>query len=372
MAMSDAKLRVVSAERRSGFSPSATRDALPGNLPVELSSFVGRKRELADVSELFAEHRLTALIGPGGCGKTRLAIRAASEADERFTDGAWWVDLAPIRDPELVGAAIAETIEVRPLPGVTHLDAAAAYLGSKSALIVLDNCEQVIDAAAAAAEALLRAGPAVAVLATSRVPTRRPGGARLAGPSSFFGCGGRRIAGILLGIGRGAPVCRACGRGQRAPEPGRRRARNDHANLLRARRHATRDRARRGAATDALAGGDRGRPGGPVPDRLARGREPRRRDCVRCGRRSSGATSCSPTISAPCFVVWPCSRVDSSSPTRRRSAPVTGSREGGTGTARLAGRPVARRRDRRLPQRTALPAARDGARLRARAPRRCG
>ena len=170
MAMSDAKLRVVSAERRSGFSPSATRDAVPGNLPVELSSFVGRKRELADVSELLAEHRLTALVGPGGCGKTRLAIRAASEADERFTDGAWWVDLAPIRDPELVGAAIAETIEVRPLPGVTHLDAAAAYLGSKSALIVLDNCEQVIDAAAAAAEALLRAGPEVAVLATSRAP----------------------------------------------------------------------------------------------------------------------------------------------------------------------------------------------------------
>jgi predicted ATPase/DNA-binding CsgD family transcriptional regulator len=145
-------------------------DPAPGNLPVELSSFVGRRRELADIGELLRDHRLTALIGAGGCGKTRLALRAASETTERFTDGAWWVDLAPLGDPELVGAAIAAAIEVRPLPGVTHLDAAAAYLAGKSALIVLDNCEHLLDAAAAAAEALSGAGPGIAVLATSRAP----------------------------------------------------------------------------------------------------------------------------------------------------------------------------------------------------------
>ncbi|HET6830738.1 MAG TPA: LuxR C-terminal-related transcriptional regulator, partial [Solirubrobacterales bacterium] len=103
------------------------------------------------------------------------ALRVASEAGEGFSDGAWWVDLAPIADEELVGAAIAAALEVRPLPGVTHLDAAAAYLAGKSALIVLDNCEHVIDAAAAAAETLLRTGPEIVVMVTSRAPLEAHG-----------------------------------------------------------------------------------------------------------------------------------------------------------------------------------------------------
>jgi predicted ATPase/class 3 adenylate cyclase/DNA-binding CsgD family transcriptional regulator len=157
-------------ELPSGFPPPPTHEAVSGNLPVELSSFIGRERELADILQLVSNHRFVTLIGAGGCGKTRLALRAASEAGASFSDGTWWVDLAPIADEQLVGAAIAEAIEVRPLPGVTPLEAACAYLGNRRALIVLDNCEHLPNAAAAAAEALLQAGSEVVVMATSRAP----------------------------------------------------------------------------------------------------------------------------------------------------------------------------------------------------------
>ena len=107
--------------------------ALPNNLPVALSSFVGRERELAELGGLLGKERLVTLTGAGGCGKTRLALQAASEALERFPDGAWWVELAPLAEAELVGAAIAESLGVRPLPGMSELQAAGAYLNSRRA-----------------------------------------------------------------------------------------------------------------------------------------------------------------------------------------------------------------------------------------------
>ena len=118
-----------------------------------------------------ADHRLLTLTGAGGCGKTRLALQAASETLERFPDGAWWVELAPLGEEELVGAAIAEALGVRPLPGMTELQAAGAYLASRRALLILDNCEHL-------ARSLRRGGrgasagrlPSVVVLATSRAP----------------------------------------------------------------------------------------------------------------------------------------------------------------------------------------------------------
>ena len=147
--------------------PTAAR---PGDLPVALSSFVGRERELGELREALAGTRLLTLTGAGGCGKTRLALRAASELADRFPDGVWWVELAPIRDERLVGAAVAEALGVRPLPGMTELHAACAYLASRRAAVVLDNCEHLPWACARAAEALLQAGAGVAVLATSRAP----------------------------------------------------------------------------------------------------------------------------------------------------------------------------------------------------------
>jgi predicted ATPase/DNA-binding CsgD family transcriptional regulator len=147
------------------------RSAAPlHNLPEPPTSFVGRARELAEVERLLVDHRLVTLTGPGGCGKTRLALRVASDVLERFPDGAWWVGMASQRDPELVGAAVAETLGVRPLPGLTPLQAAGAYLASRRSLVILDNCEHLAEACAETAEALANAGAGVFVLATSRAP----------------------------------------------------------------------------------------------------------------------------------------------------------------------------------------------------------
>ena len=152
-------------------SPAPRAQAeLPNNLPVALSSFIGRERELAELARLVEAERLVTLTGAGGCGKTRLALQAASGALERFPDGAWWVELAPLAETELVGAAIAESLGVRPLPGMTELQACGAYLASRRALVVLDNCEHLLEACAAAAESLLKAASEVVVLATSRAP----------------------------------------------------------------------------------------------------------------------------------------------------------------------------------------------------------
>jgi predicted ATPase len=142
----------------------------PHNLPNPLTSFVGRERELVEVREALAATRLLTLTGPGGCGKTRLALQAACEIVDRFPGGVWWVDLAPVGDEELVGPAIAESLGVRPLPGVTALQAAGGYLAPRRALVILDNCEHLAGTCATAAGALLAAGPEVVVLATGRAP----------------------------------------------------------------------------------------------------------------------------------------------------------------------------------------------------------
>src|SRR5262245_8847457 len=140
------------------------------NLPTPLSSFVGRQRELAELREALAATRLLTLTGPGGGGKTRLGLRFAAETVDDFADGVWWVDLAPLAEERRVAANVAEALGVRPLPGFTELQAVCAYLASRRALVVLDNCEHLLEACAETAEPLLQACPRVAVLATSRAP----------------------------------------------------------------------------------------------------------------------------------------------------------------------------------------------------------
>lgn len=136
----------------------------PSRLPVAMTSFVGRGRELAALEEALATTRLLTLTGPGGCGKTRLALALA----HTYPDEAWWVDLAPLADEALVGAAIAQTLGVRPLPGMTEAQAIVAYLAPRRALVVLDNCEHVLGACADVVTALLTAAAQTTVLATSR------------------------------------------------------------------------------------------------------------------------------------------------------------------------------------------------------------
>jgi predicted ATPase/DNA-binding SARP family transcriptional activator len=155
------------------------------NLPVELSSFVGRENELDEVAALLEEHRLVTLTGVGGSGKTRLAFRVAAGALERFPDGCWLAELGPLREPRLVPFQVADAIGLRP-EGEKILETLTAAIGGDTMLIVLDNCEHVLEGAAAAARQLVEAGPGISVLATSREPLRVPGEAVYEVPPMSF------------------------------------------------------------------------------------------------------------------------------------------------------------------------------------------
>ena len=143
-------------------------DALPHNLPLQLTSFVGRERELAEVAALLAAHRLVTLTGAGGTGKTRLALQAAADALEAYPDGVWLAELAALADPALVPQAVAAAIGVREEPGRPLLATLTDALRPKRLLLVLDNCEHLVEACARLADGLLRACPTLTVLATSR------------------------------------------------------------------------------------------------------------------------------------------------------------------------------------------------------------
>ena len=138
------------------------------NLPFQLTSLVGRQREIAEVGHLLTDNRLLTLTGPGGSGKTRLALAVASEMVEEYEDGAWLVDLAPLSDPDLVPQALAPVLGVREAPGSPLTETLSDHLLSRTMLLVLDNCEHLIGACASLAETLLRRCPNLRVLATSR------------------------------------------------------------------------------------------------------------------------------------------------------------------------------------------------------------
>jgi predicted ATPase len=142
-------------------------------LPVQLTSFVGRDRELHEVLELLERSRLLTLTGPGGSGKTRLALAAAERAGAR--DDIWFAELGSIFDPALVAEATATVIGIRVPSRRTAAEAVAEHLAHQSSLLVLDTCEHVIGACAALAETILRVCPQVTILATSREPLRSPG-----------------------------------------------------------------------------------------------------------------------------------------------------------------------------------------------------
>ncbi|MCA1702572.1 MAG: hypothetical protein LC808_04615 [Actinobacteria bacterium] len=143
---------------------------MTGNMPVRLTTFVGRKAEVGAVARLLSETRMLTLIGAGGCGKTRLALEVARNVGGRFPDGVWWVDLAPIVDPSLVPTRVASALSVGEAPGRPASDAVADHLGSRHALVVVDNCEHLLDACAHLCSALLGGCPDVSLLATSREP----------------------------------------------------------------------------------------------------------------------------------------------------------------------------------------------------------
>jgi predicted ATPase/DNA-binding CsgD family transcriptional regulator len=155
--------------------PLRSLDATPHNLPVELTSFVGRRAELAEVHRLLAAEGLLTIIGPGGCGKTRLAAHAAADQSGRWRDGMWWVELAGVSDPGLVADQVATALGVLVEPVRGALASLAQELSTRRLLICLDNCEHVLDASATVARTLLETCPEVTVLATSREPLDVPG-----------------------------------------------------------------------------------------------------------------------------------------------------------------------------------------------------
>ena len=139
-----------------------------GNLPAAFTTFVGRRRDLAEVRRRLGTTRLLTLTGAGGVGKTRLALEVAAASAAEFADGVWLVDMAPVRDPALVANATATTLGVPDLGARPITDQLSAFLAHRSPLIVLDNCEHLIDACAELAHALLSASPGLRVVATSR------------------------------------------------------------------------------------------------------------------------------------------------------------------------------------------------------------
>ena len=153
-----------------------------GNLPAELTSFVGRRGELAEVKRLLAGSRLVTLTGVGGVGKTRLALRAAAELRRAFRDGVWLVQLDQLRDQALVTQAVAEALGLQDRTGYASAATLADYLAGRQLLLVLDNCEHLVDAAAKLADLLLRAAPGLRVLATSRESLNMTGETVLAVP----------------------------------------------------------------------------------------------------------------------------------------------------------------------------------------------
>ena len=200
---------------------------VPRVLPLPLASWVGRVQELAEVAGQIrqADLHLLTLTGPGGVGKTRLAIRAANEVATEFADGVWFVPLAPVADPALVVPTIALTLGVREAAdGEAPAAPLTAWLGDKALLLVLDNFEQVVDAAPAVT-ALLAACPRLKIVVTSRVRLRVTGECEypvppLSLPSRGVGeSGGRGVRSVLLGTPSGHPTRPAGTRHvQRAPD----------------------------------------------------------------------------------------------------------------------------------------------------------
>ena len=154
--------------RSVAISRTHTPKRSPHNLPLQLSSFVGREREMAEVKRVLVDRRLLTLTGPGGCGKTRLALQVANAMVEGFEDGVWLVELASLADPALVPKTVASVLRVPEQPGRPQVETLSDYLKPKKTLLVWDNCEHLVEACAGLAEALLHTCPDLRILATSR------------------------------------------------------------------------------------------------------------------------------------------------------------------------------------------------------------
>ncbi len=146
-----------------------------GNLPLLLSSFIGRDRVLPSIRELIGSKRLVTLTGAGGCGKTRLALESARGVGEIAPDGVWFVELASLGDPDRLPQVVADTLEIKEESGRPLLDTIAEQISGQRLLLILDNCEHLLDACVKLVESLLRTHTALRIVSTSREPLGIPG-----------------------------------------------------------------------------------------------------------------------------------------------------------------------------------------------------
>jgi predicted ATPase/class 3 adenylate cyclase len=160
--------QVVHPDLPREFSSLRTLNAVPNNLPIQLTSFIGREREMREVKALLTQTRLLTLTGSGGCGKTRLALQVAADLLEDYPDGVWFIDLSVLTDPALVPGTVVATLGIHEEPGRPALTTLAEALKPRTLLLILDNCEHLVGACAQLAETLLQTCPNLRIVATSR------------------------------------------------------------------------------------------------------------------------------------------------------------------------------------------------------------
>ena len=160
--------QIIATDLQQDFPPLQSLNEIPNNLPTQLTSFIGRENEIAELKQEIESHRLVTLTGSGGTGKTRLSLQVAADLLDSFPNGVWLIELAPLTDPDLIPQTILSTIGVSEQPNKTPLEILKEYLHDKKVLIVLDNCEHLVTASAQVANALLNAAPNLKILASSR------------------------------------------------------------------------------------------------------------------------------------------------------------------------------------------------------------
>lgn len=160
---------------RKQFPPLRVRTVVAPHLPVQLTSFVGRHAQVAELSELVSANRLVTLTGAGGAGKTRLAVELGAQLATEFSDGVWYVDLAPITNPAVAPVTVARTLGLSDQPGLSVMDTLLRFFGDRKILLLVDNCEHLLDACGTMIIELLGACLRLTILATSREPLAVPG-----------------------------------------------------------------------------------------------------------------------------------------------------------------------------------------------------
>jgi predicted ATPase len=160
--------QVAAPDLLSDFPPLTTLETLNHNLPVQLTSFIGREHEIAEAQKLLSSTRILTFIGPGGTGKTRLCLQVAAEQFSEFKDGVWLIELAQLADSTYVLSTIASTFNLREVQGVRLIDTVTDYLRSKQLLLVLDNCEHLIETCAQLSDHFVHACPKLKIITSSR------------------------------------------------------------------------------------------------------------------------------------------------------------------------------------------------------------